>query len=221
MKESVDTAAPALQPKSLVGKKNRRGAEAELRLSAVLDVAQKLFLKRGYSHTSLNDVIARSKGSKATLLKYFGSKAGLFSAVIASVSERFVAAKHLGELRGAPTHVLQKFGETVLRFYLDHASLVTYRGVVAEGYRYVPMASAFYKQGHALVVTALAERLTEWNQEGLVHSIQCAEDADAFLHLLRHGIYEQTLLGLRKTSTPAEITTTVEHAVRIFLGGIR
>jgi len=210
-----------MPPGKLVNQKNRRRAEAESRLGAVLEVAAALFLQRGYSHTSLNDVIARAGGSKATLLKYFGSKAGLFAAVIESVSERFVATAHFTDLQGSPEEVLIAFGTIVLRFYLAHDSLVAYRGVSSEGYRYPSMAKAFYQQGHALVAAALALRLESWRAARQITSIDCTDDANLFLHLLRAGVYEQVLLGVRQSATSAEIRHRVEQAVKIFLHGIK
>ncbi|MCC7462071.1 MAG: helix-turn-helix transcriptional regulator, partial [Gammaproteobacteria bacterium] len=50
---------------------NRRGAEAEARLRRMLSVAERMFVERGYAHTSLDAIVRRSGGSKATLLKYF------------------------------------------------------------------------------------------------------------------------------------------------------
>jgi TetR/AcrR family transcriptional repressor of cmeABC operon len=149
-------------------------------VATILCVATTLFLKQGYARTSLNDVVARAGGSKATLRKYFRNKAGLFSAVIADVSARFVADAHLRELAGNPEQVLRKFGETVLRFYLAQDSLTAYRTVVAEGHGSRMMARSFYEQGHKLVQAALAERLDAWNRDGAIATENAFDAADLF-----------------------------------------
>ncbi len=199
---------------------NRRASEAASRVAAILRVATKLFLKQGYARASLNDVVAIAGGSKATLRKYFTNKAGLFSAVIADVSAKFVADAHLRELQGDPEQVLREFGEIVLRFYLAHDSLTAYRAVVAEGHGSPVMAKSFYEQGHKLVQAALAERLDAWNHDGLIATKNSMDLADLFLHLIRAGLYEQRLIGLRKEPGKEEISARITIAVRLFLHGI-
>jgi AcrR family transcriptional regulator len=209
-----------MKPRLPVRDENRRGSEAAARLAAILKVATRLFLRNGYAGTSLNDVLARAGGSKATLRKYFRDKSGLFEAVIADVSTRFVADAHLGDIKGAPDEVLRRFGEIVLGFYLAEGSLAAYRGVVAEGHRSPAMARSFHQRGHRLVQAALAERLAQWHREGRVASSDPMDDADLFLHLVRAGAYEQRLIGLRKAPGRQEIASRVASAVRVFLRGI-
>ena len=43
--------------------RNRRGAEAEARLRRILAVAERMFIERGYAHTSLDAIVRRSGGS--------------------------------------------------------------------------------------------------------------------------------------------------------------
>ena len=145
-----------------VDKANLRGAEAAARIERIVRVANRMFLRHGFARTSLNDINAQAGGSKATIVKYFGSKAGLFATVIADVSRRFVADKHLGDLNGAPAEVLQEWGESALRFYLTAASLATYRDVVAEGHHQPAMARAFYERGHEQLRSELTAKLTRW-----------------------------------------------------------
>jgi TetR/AcrR family transcriptional regulator, mexJK operon transcriptional repressor len=201
------------------GKGNRRGVEAASRIALLLRVATHLFLQRGYARTSLNDVVKRAGGSKATVRKYYRNKAGLFAAVIADVSARFVASAHLQDIPGAPEQVLRAFGRTVLTFYLAADSLACYRGVVAEGHASRVMAQAFYRQGHQLVQSALAERLAGWRREGRLLGGNPMDDANLFLHLIRAGVYEQRLIGLRKAPGRREIAARVASAVQLFLHG--
>lgn len=201
-------------------KQNRRSVEAEARQRRVLKEAHRQFLENGYTHTSLNSIIARAGGSKATLQKYFGNKAGLFAAVITEPAKRFVTSAQIRTLKGMPHQVLQTFGETVLSFYFRPDALHSYRGVIAEGHRNPSMAKAFYHEGHAQITAALAIRLDEWHHQKIIHCIQPAADADRFLHILRAGIYEQTLIGLRRAPSRKEIVAQVSDSVRVFLFGL-
>lgn len=204
----------------MVTQRNRRGVEAEVRIAAILAAARKLFAERGYTHTSLNDVIARSGGSKATILKYFGSKAGLFSAVIDLASSKLVLGAQFADLKGTPEQVLRRFGRLALTLYLRKDSLVTYRGVVAEGHRHAGMAKAFYERGYGHVKKALAGQLRTWARQGLVKSVDHDDDADLFLHMIRAGAYEQVLIGIRPSASVEDFGSRVDRAVRIYLRGI-
>ncbi len=199
---------------------NRRGSEAEARLTRILSEASTQFLAKGYSGASLNDIIAGSGGSKATIQKYFGGKAGLFASVVAGQARQLVESTHLAVAQGTPAQVLQSFGESVLHFYLRSDALHVYRGVIAEGHPHPGVAQAFYEQGHAQIVAALASCLKTWREKGLLHSHDVTADADRFLHLVRAGLYEQTLLGLRKSHTRAEVIAQVDGSVRLFLSGL-
>lgn len=209
-----------MPPASTISSRNRRAGEAQARIAAILRAASQLFGTRGYEATTLQDVLARSGGSKATLRKYFGDKPGLFSAVVAEVTRRFVDGAGFSDVEGSPADALATIGRSVLRFYMRQEALQAYRGAVGGGYRDAGMARSFYERGHLVVRDALARRLSAWADEGLLEGSDCAADADHFLHLLRAGSHEQAVLGLRKSVPTAELDRRVARAVRIFLGGV-
>jgi hypothetical protein len=107
-----------------------------------------------------------------------------------------------------------------LRFYLQPAALMTYRDVISLGIHAPEIAAAFYQTGHRRLTSALSAQLADWHLHGLVNSTNPDVDADFFTHLLRAGIHEQVLLGLRTRATDTEIRGAVTHAVRALLRGI-
>src|SRR5258708_28499552 len=61
-----------------------RGAERErstttARRQAILEAAREVFLERGYGDSTVDAVVERAGGSKATVYALFGNKEGLFS----------------------------------------------------------------------------------------------------------------------------------------------
>ncbi|MCC7462832.1 MAG: TetR/AcrR family transcriptional regulator [Gammaproteobacteria bacterium] len=187
----------------------------------MLEVARDLFARHGYDSTSIDAVLQRSGGSKATLRKYFGGKAGLLAAVLdrhagARVAEAELAAGEAAD----PEAALQAFGRRILQFYLQPDSLNVYRSVIAEGYRHAVLARGLYHGGHQRIVAALAGHLRQWTEAGRVRSHEPEADAERFLALLRSGLHERGLLGLQKEFTTAELRTHLAGTVRIFLHGI-
>lgn len=204
----------------LVRPGNRRGTEAQERLQRMLAAAQRMFIERGYNHTSLDAILERSGGSKATLLKYFGNKAGVLTAVLNQTAEHMTNDAVAAARSGDPREALTAFGSAVLGFYVRPDALVIYRSVIAEGYRHPALAQGFYFGAHDKFVTALATRLHEWHDSGLIVSREPRADADRFLHLLRGSLLERGVLGLTRTFSQAEISREVDAAVSIFLDGV-
>jgi AcrR family transcriptional regulator len=200
---------------------NKRGAEAEARVRRILKVAQRMFVEHGFHHTSLDDILARSGGSKATLRKYFGNKAGVLAAVLAAHAEA-----RMVDARGAvtthdPEAALAAFGKVLMSFYVQPDALIIYRSVIAEGYRHPAVARGLYLGGHARIVAGLSSMLREWHEQGQVQSPDPDTDAEIFLNMLRSGAHERGLLGLQKEFSPGAIRKHVAAVVRIFWRGIR
>lgn len=202
--------------------KNLHIAAADSRKEKILHYARKLIIKQGYAHASLNEIIRHSGGSKATIAKYFTNKAGLFAAVFEDISSQFIKDLHIAQMTGPPDQGLRKLGEAILKFYLRPDALSAYRGLISVGYRNKQMANGFYRGGHTLIVHAIALRLKQWHAEGLIQCDDPEGDADRFTHILRSGLYEQILLGLRDPNPAApEIAEYVRASVRVFLGALK
>jgi AcrR family transcriptional regulator len=193
---------------------NRRSAEAEARLRRIQEVAQRIFVERGYHRASLDAILARSGGSKATLLKYFSNKAGLLTAVLNRVAEHLVADAVRAAQCGEPRKALTAFGTAVLTFYVRPDALVIYRSVIAEGYRHPALARGFYYGAHDKFVTALAARLQNWHAAGLMVSVDPKADANRFLSLLRSSLHERGLLGIVQSFSSADIDREVTACVQ-------
>lgn len=203
-----------------IQKGNRRGAEAEARLHRMLVTAERMFIERGYAHTSLDAIVREAGGSKSTLIKYFGHKAGLLTAVFERVAQGSIAEALAGARSGRPPEVLGAFGASVLGFYLRHDSLAIYRSVVAEAHRHPALARAFYRGGHEKFVAALAAHLRTWRNAGLLRSRDPQADANRFLHLLRSNLFEPGILGLAKSFKAGDVQREVDASVSLFLHGI-
>ncbi|MCR5154218.1 MAG: TetR/AcrR family transcriptional regulator [Lachnospiraceae bacterium] len=60
----------------------KRVGNPELRRTQLLDVADRLFTEHGYYGVNLDDVAAEANVVRGTVLHYFGSKEGLYNAVL-------------------------------------------------------------------------------------------------------------------------------------------
>src|SRR5690348_14786308 len=60
----------------------RERCTAEVRGQAIINAATEVFLERGYAEASVDAIVERAGGSKATVYAMFGNKEGLFEAAI-------------------------------------------------------------------------------------------------------------------------------------------
>jgi AcrR family transcriptional regulator len=201
-------------------KRNQRVEAAEARRQRILEEAERLLAERGYSGFSLNVLVRRAGGSKASIAKFFGSKAGLIATVMQETARAFAADVGRLAVDDDPQADLVRLGCAVLGFFLMPGALMAYRAVVGEGHREREMAAAFYRTARVAVVDAVAARLQHWQAAGLLQLADVHAAADRLTHLLRSGLHEQTLLGLRARPPGAkEIEASVVPAVREFLRG--
>ena len=177
--------------------------------------------ERGYHAMSLDAILKESGGSKATLRKYFGNKAGLLGYLLRDVAERCVAdADAAAQGQPDPAAALREFSTVVLRFFCRPDALGVYRAVITEATRNPSIAQWFYRGGFGTFVAALAGHLREWQESERLVLSDPDRDAERFLTMLRSGPHDQALLGLVEQVTDTDIEEHVDACVNIFLYGV-
>ena len=64
-----------------------RNKYPEQTVKSILDAAQDLFIEHGYEHTSLQDIINKTKLSKGAIYHHFASKEEIFVAMVKRIGE--------------------------------------------------------------------------------------------------------------------------------------
>jgi AcrR family transcriptional regulator len=59
---------------------------------ALLEAGREVFAERGYGSAAARDIVARAGATAPVLYHHFGSKAGLFAAVLKDVNDRVISA---------------------------------------------------------------------------------------------------------------------------------
>ena len=103
--------------------------DAEATKARFLDVAKKLFAQKGFYGVSIAAISAETGLTKQTLLHHFGSKEGLYGAVLEGISSRFLDALEEGpdSLQDAMKHLFdhmmseQEDARIVMRELLDNS----------------------------------------------------------------------------------------------------
>ena len=198
-----------------------RASRGEARRAAILAAARDVFLEHGYGAATLDEIIRRAGGSRATIYEHFGSKEGLFGAIIAQVCAGIVAPLMAPPGHGADfEETLYAIGRRYLHALLEPPGLALYRLVVGESGRFPELGRQVYAAGPA----AAAQELAAYLRREATRSDLSLADPDLaarhFLELVKGDLHARALFNAGVPSD-AEISACVREGVRTFLHGIR
>jgi len=194
---------------------------ASARRQAILEAARELFLERGYATTTCADVVARSGGSLATLYSLFGTKRGLFEAILRDYSEAVMRPLCVEGISTDPERGLLAVGQRYLAVVLDPSVVAWWRALCAEAPHAPELREVFLTEDGGPIQQALACYLGDKVEEGLLEIAEPARAAGQFLALLRGHLHNRALAGDPTPATPEEIAQQVRAAVQIFIHGCR
>lgn len=121
--QTPSTARGVAKPQRRTG---TRAAAAEATREAILRAATKVFAKYGYTGGSVEKISSAAKSVDRMIYYYFGSKEGLFVAVLENIYRRMDEAESRLELdESRPLEALGELIRFVLRYYRDHPEFVT------------------------------------------------------------------------------------------------
>jgi AcrR family transcriptional regulator len=201
-----------------VGRPTR--AEGERRLERVLEIARRRFLAEGYSETSL-ETIAREGGiAKKTLYRHFGSKEGLFAAILDSLRQAWVA--ELSDMTlspRAPERVLERVALHLLDVGTRPEMVALHRVLLAEAPRFPELVQRHYERNAPRGMEPLHDYLRASASAGRLSLDDVALAAEQFTHLVLGGVRTRLLLGVGRRPSRAERRLIARQAVGIFLRG--
>jgi TetR/AcrR family transcriptional regulator, mexJK operon transcriptional repressor len=195
--------------------------DAEVRLQVVLEVAKGKFLSAGYRETSL-EAIARDAGvAKKTLYCHFGSKAGLFDAIVRTLTDAWVEElrKIVADENG-PDAVLEAAALHLLDVGTRSDMIELYRLLLLEARRFPALVGAYRDRCGKL---AGMEPLTDYLRRTVERGELTLEDVDLaveqFVHLVLGGVRARMLLGCTGRPNAASRRRIARQAVGIFVSG--
>lgn len=191
----------------------RRGDD---RRAHILEAAIAVFLEQGYAGTSVDRIVQRAGGSKATVYRHFNSKAELFAAIIQTLVARMTAPIAGSAVAGAGSLsvILADFGRAYLDVLLEPHSLALYRMVMAEGARFPDLGRVFFEQGPGRVTAQLVNYLRQGGAGTRAVPVELL--AREFLSLVRADLHLRALLGVDVAGKTAR-AKAVSRAVAVVL----
>lgn len=171
-----------------------RSTRGRVRRERILRAATELFLDNGYGDTSIDAIVERSGGSKATLYSYFPAKDELFRAVIDAI----VSLREEPELEsgGDVRTALVTFGVRRMRVVFSNQHRALLRLIVGERERFPDIARMYYERGPHRSEEILTEYMTVLKDRNLLAIESPSESAQFLIGMLFFDWYlAQLYLG--------------------------
>ncbi len=216
MKKEISQADPK---GSATSESPRRGRPRDPeRVRRILVAAREHFYKYGFERANIDAIAADAGVSKMTIYSHFGSKDGLFEAVIEDRTEGVVAASS-GKQALDPHHpeaALKKIGAQFMALMRDETVLGQFRTMYGAAGEQPDACAAFYRQGPDRLTGELADYLHAAHAAGSLKVRQPRIAADLFLAMF---LGESHILSMLKL-VPAEVRSDnalLREAVRVFM----
>ena len=156
--------------------------------TTILRAAHELFLRDGFSATSMDAVTKEAGVSKATVYAHFASKQALLEALIRGGSEHSLKMiPPLARRAGDPRGELLAFFDPLLTLILTRGGYVWSRLLIAEARRHPENATLFYSCTIERITQAVEAYLGDLAREGLF--------AGSDLRLAAEGLMAMVLVG--------------------------
>jgi len=203
-----------------------RAAAAEATGEAILRAAMRVFARYGYDGATVDKISAAAKSVDRMIYYYFGSKEGLFIAVLERIyAEMDEAESALALDEARPLEALVELIRFVLGYYRAHPEFVTLLNTenLHRGRHIAKSKKAREYSSHAITLTA---RLLEAGvAQGLVRPGLAARDV--YLLIAAAGYFHTAnrytlaaFLGER-IDTPEAVAAWESHVIDSVLRGIR
>ncbi len=188
------------------------------RLRRILETAQEHFNESGLERASVDAIAADAGVAKMTIYNNFGSKEGLFQAVVrdrtATVVARVPAAEALDP--DQPEKALLTIGTRFLALARGEDALGALRSVYGVAGAQPEVCRAFYKEGPERVTGELAAYLRRAHLAGALKVRKPLQAADVFFSMFLGSGHFRGLLKLEMPDSRDD-RALLREAVRVFM----
>ena len=190
----------------------RRSAQEERLLAA----AAEIFLEKGFSATSVDEIAASAKASKITFYNHFGNKEQLFEKVVLRLNERIdegFAAALEGDI--SIEKGLLAFARQLMTVLYSGEAVRLLRVLHSESERFPHLGQIFEKAGPERSRRLLTAFIVEKMEQGKLRKAEPELAAEQFMHLALGELSRRLLLGL-VTPSKNDIERRLKSAVDVF-----
>jgi AcrR family transcriptional regulator len=188
------------------------------RCRRILEAAKSHFYAHGLERASVDAIAAEAGVSKMTVYSNFGSKEGLFEAVVRERTERVIGGAAAVQTLDPqqPQKALQAIGSQFLALTREDDALGKFRSVYGAAGAQPEACRAFYRQGPERLIEELAAYLRRANAADTLQVRHPRQAANLFLSMFMGDGHVRGLLKLEMPDAQ-EDRALLREAVRVFM----
>jgi len=180
----------------------------------ILQVARRLFVKQGYTATSIRQVAGETGIGKATIYHHFPDKQAIIMALLEQNQAKMQENLAVMRAETDPRRRFQVAAELSILYLLESADILQIARREVPGGREFMMKGfgAFMRKFHALLVDAIQRGI----EQGLFRAVDPAQAARVFLTMIQ-GSFAMTYLSGERPQSPGKASA---HLLEVFFKGI-
>jgi len=187
---------------------------------AILTAAKELFVRNGYTSTSMDAVAAEAGVSKLTVYSHFTDKETLFSAAVVARCEEQMPALFDELNRDLPAQTLllnvARGFQTLIN---SPESIELHRLMVTLGTQDPKLSQIFFEAGPQRILLETERLLSRLEKTGQLRFDSCKTAAEHFLSLIKGACNFRLLVGCGEMPDPATAEAHVQEVVGLFMRG--
>jgi AcrR family transcriptional regulator len=190
------------------------------RLRRIMEAARNHFSTHGLERASVDAIAAEAGVSKMTVYSHFGSKEGLFEAVVKDRTDRLMGGSSSDDALDPlkPREALMAFGGQFLELTREEHTLGKFRSVYSAASAHPEACQAFYRQGPERLINQLAVYLRQASEAGTLKVKHPRLAADLFLAMFLGDGHMRGMLMMDMPDARQD-KALIREAVRVFLAG--
>jgi AcrR family transcriptional regulator len=184
----------------------------------IIEAAYAVLAEKGYAGTSMLAVAKRARASNETLYSWFGSKPGLFQAMVEENAR--AAAEILQEHPGGdgdPDTALSRIGPALLRLVTSERAIALNRAAAAESTDTGTLGRTIAASGREHIVPLLERLFAGAAAAGRLAGRTPVEAAELYISLLIGDLQIRRVIGVAPAPDEDEIARRAERARQIVL----
>ncbi|MFE0604170.1 TetR/AcrR family transcriptional regulator [Streptomyces sp. NPDC058892] len=192
---------------------------------AILDAATTVFLDKGYSGTSMDDIAKLAAVSKQTVYKHFADKEKLFAEIVMATTDRIDGMIDLVADVPADAETLDENLTRLARRFLTTLTqpgvIQLRRLIIANADTFPALGAAWYEHGFERVLATLAAAFERLTGQGALRTDDPVLAAHHFAGLLLWIPVNQAMFHGGARHTEADLDLYATAGVRTFLAAYR
>lgn len=197
---------------------SRRNVHGEKRREALTKAAWELFMEKGYTAVSLDEIIRKAGGSKSSVYEFFGGKEGLFFEISNTVTAKILSEITLPDTAGLSTReALKRIGVSLGRNILSEKGLGLYCLSVSVSKKFPQISGLFFESGPMRVQRTFASFLKNETDAGRLRITNPDKASEIFHAILLSNRHIAMSLNYSPAPTTRELKKMVDETVDVFL----